>query len=203
MTHDIPTSASATPTPHSHRVCPWFLGHLLANPLRRLVESPERLLGPFVTPGMTVLEPGCGMGFFSLPLARMVGPDGRVLCVDLQEKMLDGLRTRAHRAGVSDRIETITCPSSDLGIDTWLGKVDLAVVIHMLHEVPDGPALLRQLHAALRPGGRLLIMEPKGHVTPEQFAAARDAARAAGFVESAAVVPGRRLAMVLEKPAAQ
>lgn len=203
MTHDVATSAAATPTPHSHGVCPWFLGYVLANPLRRLLDSPERLLGPFVRPGMTVLEPGCGMGFFSLPLARMVGPDGRVLCVDLQEKMLDGLRTRARRAGLSERIKTITCPPSDLGIDNWLGKVDLAIVIYMLHEVPDGPGLLRQIYGALKPGGRLLIVEPKGHVSPAQFASARDAARAVGFVEGAAAIPGRRLAIVLEKPAAQ
>jgi len=181
-------------------VCPWFLGSLLANPLRKLFDSPERLLAPFVRPAMTVLEPGCGMGFFSLPLARMVGPDGRVLCVDLQEEMLNGLRKRARRAGLADRIETISCSSDDLGIDRWLGQVDLAVVIYMLHEVPDGPALLRQLYAALRPGGRLLILEPKGHVSPAQFASARDAARAAGFAECEAAIPGKRLAMMLEKP---
>jgi ubiquinone/menaquinone biosynthesis C-methylase UbiE len=143
------------------------------------------------------------MGFFSLPLARMVGPDGRVLCVDLQEKMLDGLRTRASRAGLSDRIEAIACPESDLGIGRWLGQVDLAVVIYMLHEVPDGPGLLRQIYAALKPGGRLLIVEPKGHVSPAQFESARDAARAAGFVECAATVPGKRLAVMLEKPGAR
>ncbi len=66
-----------------HGVCPWYLGYLLASPLRRLLENPERMLRPYVRPGMTVLEPGSGMGFFSLPLARLVGAEGRVVCVDL------------------------------------------------------------------------------------------------------------------------
>ena len=65
-------------------VCPFFMGYLLLNPLRKLLENPDRLLGPFVRPGMTVLEPGCAMGFFTLPLARMVGATGRVIAVDIQ-----------------------------------------------------------------------------------------------------------------------
>ena len=83
-------------------VCPWWLGPLLANPLRRLVQDPAAILAPHVREGMTVLEPGCGMGFFSLPLARLVGPGGRVVCVDLQRKMIEGLRRRAKRAGLLD-----------------------------------------------------------------------------------------------------
>jgi len=130
---------------------------------------------------MTVLEPGCGMGYFSLPLARIVGAEGRVVCVDLQRRMIDGLRRRARKAGVLDRIETAVCVSGDLGIGEWAGRIDLALVIHVLHEGPDTDRFLRQIHAALRPGGSLVIIEPKGHVTPEHFEAALTLAEAAGF----------------------
>jgi ubiquinone/menaquinone biosynthesis C-methylase UbiE len=130
---------------------------------------------------MTVLEPGCGMGYFSLPLARIVGAEGRVVCVDLQRRMIDGLRRRARNARVLDRIETAVCGSDDLGIGEWAGRIDLALVIHVLHEVPDTDRFLRQIHAALRPGGSLVIIEPKGHVTPEQFEEALTLAEAVGF----------------------
>ena len=50
---------------------------------------------------MTVLEPGPGMGFFTLELARIVGPEGRVVAVDVQPKMVEGLQKRARRAGLS------------------------------------------------------------------------------------------------------
>jgi len=164
-----------------HRVCPWYLGYLLASPLRRLLENPEKMLRPYVRPGMTVLEPGCGMGFFSLPLARLVGAEGRVVCVDLQQRMIDGLRRRARKAGVLDRIETAVCSTDDLGVGEWTGRIDLALVIHVIHEVPYADRFLRQIHAALRPGGTLVIIEPKGHVTPAQFEETLALAEAVGF----------------------
>ena len=87
------------------RVCPHWVGYLLINPLRKLFENPNKILGPFVQEGMIVLEPGCGMGYFTLPLARMVGPKGRIVAVDIQPKMLSGLRRRAQKAGLLSRIE--------------------------------------------------------------------------------------------------
>ncbi len=68
----------------SNRVCPWWLGYLLVSPLRRLFQDPTEIVRPYAGEGMTVLDVGCGMGFFSLPMARLVGDRGRVVCVDLQ-----------------------------------------------------------------------------------------------------------------------
>jgi ubiquinone/menaquinone biosynthesis C-methylase UbiE len=195
-----PGARDAATTSRRHSVCPWYLGYFLVSPVRRLLENPERLLQPFVRPGMTVLEPGCGMGFFSVPLARLVGPDGRVVCVDLQQKMIDGLRRRANRAGLSGRIETIVCGPDDLGAGAWTGRVDLALAIHVVHEIPDAARFFRQIHTALRQGGRFLIVEPKGHVTPAQFAVTIATAEAAGFTSDAAAPPvSKSLGVVLAK----
>jgi 2-polyprenyl-3-methyl-5-hydroxy-6-metoxy-1,4-benzoquinol methylase len=193
------TQGDKTRTGHAHRVCPWYLGYVLASPVRRLVENPEHLLQPLVRPGMTVLEPGCGMGFFSLPLARLVGPEGRVICADLQRKMIDGLRRRAKRAGLLERVEAVVCGPDDLGIGEWTGRVDLALAIHVVHEVPDVAGFLRQIHAALRPRGLFLIMEPKGHVTSAQFETTIAAAEAAGFTRGRVPPPSRSLAALLSK----
>lgn len=192
--------SEAAPTAHSGSVCPWWLGPLLASPIRRLLESPERLLRPFVMPGMTVIEPGCGMGFFSLMLARLVGPGGRVVCVDLQPRMIAGLRRRARRAGLQDRIRASVCPPGDLCLADVAVAADVAVVIHMLHEVPDQARLLADLHAALRPGGTLVILEPKGHVSHARFAASIDLAVRAGFRETDRTIAGHGPGAVLEKP---
>jgi SAM-dependent methyltransferase len=86
----------------STHTCPWWLGCLLVTPLRRLKENPARILAPYLRPGMIVLEPGPAMGFFTLELARLVGPGGRVVAVDLQEKMLAALRRRAQKAGLAE-----------------------------------------------------------------------------------------------------
>jgi ubiquinone/menaquinone biosynthesis C-methylase UbiE len=130
---------------------------------------------------MTVLEPGCGMGYFTLPIARMAGPAGRVVAVDLQPKMIEGLTRRARRAGLPDRIEAIACTDGSLGLADRPGVVDLAVVIHVLHEVRDREWFLEQLFDALRPGGRLLLLEPKGHVSREVLDAELAVAERAGF----------------------
>ena len=83
--------------------------------------------------------------------------------------MIDGLRRRAGRAGLLDRIEASVCTPGDLGLSRWLGQVDVAVAIHTVHEVGDARAFLGQIADALRPGGTLLFLEPRGHVSPEAF----------------------------------
>jgi len=74
--------------------CPWWLGCLLASPLRRLIESPQTRLAPYVRPGMLILEPGPGMGFFTLELARWVEPRGHVSAAAFQASL-----TRATTVG--------------------------------------------------------------------------------------------------------
>jgi ubiquinone/menaquinone biosynthesis C-methylase UbiE len=162
-------------------VCPWWLGPLLANPLRKLVHDPARILAPHVREGMTVLEPGPGMGFFTLELARRVGPAGRVVAVDLQPRMLAGLRRRAERAGLGSRIETRQASEASLGAEDLAGRVDLVVAFAMVHELPDQARFFEQARRALAPGGRVLLAEPSGHVSSAAFEATLTVAAAAGF----------------------
>ena len=66
----------------ANRTCPIWVGYLLASPLRKLLENPEKILKPHVNEGMKVLDIGSAMGFFSLPLAKIVSTKGKVVCVD-------------------------------------------------------------------------------------------------------------------------
>jgi SAM-dependent methyltransferase len=171
----------------------------MANPLRRLMESPEKLLADLVKPGMKVLEPGCAMGFFTLPLAKMVGDGGKVFAVDVQPRMLAGLNKRAAKAGLSGRIEARTCPENSLGIDDLAGQIDFCVAIHMVHEVPDASAFFNQAARALKPGGRLLFMEPSGHVNEQEFAQSLALAKAAGLEPDHSMKLGKGLRTLLVK----
>jgi ubiquinone/menaquinone biosynthesis C-methylase UbiE len=186
----------------AHRVCPWWLGYALINPLRRWREQPREILAGLVRDGMIVVEPGCGMGFFTLELARMVGPGGRVVALDVQPRMLAGLRRRAAKAGLADVIDARLVGPDRLGIDDLAGTADAAVALHVVHEVQDQRAFLGELAAALRPGGRLLVVEPAGHVTGEEFAATLAAAAASGLSRVEAPARGRSLEALFQKPAA-
>ena len=163
------------------QVCPFWVGYLLLNPLRKLLENPDKILGQFVREGMIVLEPGCAMGYFTLPLARMVGPRGRVIAVEVQVKMLSALERRARKANLVDRIELRQAGAEGLGVEDLSGQVDFAVAIHMVHEVPEQAFFFEELWKALKPGGKLLVIEPKGHVSEAQFEQTLTTAENAGF----------------------
>ena len=165
----------------SERVCPWWLGYLLVNPLRKLVHKPENILKPYIHEGMDVLEVGSGMGFFTLPMARLVGKSGHVVCVDLQERMIRSLKKRAVRAGLIDRIELRVSTPTSLGIDDLAEKVDFALLFAVVHEVPDATQFLSGIQRSLRKGGLLLFSEPAGHVSKEAFAATLSIAQSLGF----------------------
>jgi ubiquinone/menaquinone biosynthesis C-methylase UbiE len=150
-------------------ICPWYLGYLLASPLRRLYQHPEKILSPYLKQGMKVLEVGSGMGFFSLPMARIVGESGRIFCIDLQEKMLQSLRRRAVRANILGRMDMRLCSESSLQIDDLAGSIDFALAFAVVHEVPDQNLLLKEIYSSLKKDGLLLLSEPKGHVTKEKF----------------------------------
>lgn len=169
----------------AHGVCPWWLGYFLVTPLRRWRNNPPALLRPFVTSGMTVLEPGCGMGFFTIDLARLVGPGGRVIAIDIQRRMLDGLGRRARKAGVADRIDARLARADGLGIADVEGRVDFTLAFAMVHELPDTARFFAEVRSALKPGGTVLVAEPRGHVTESEFAAMLVAAKAAGFLTEA------------------
>jgi ubiquinone/menaquinone biosynthesis C-methylase UbiE len=165
----------------SERVCPWWLGYLLLNPLRKFLYKPENVLKPYIHEGMTVLEVGSGMGFCTLPMACLVGESGRVVCVDLQEKMIRAVKRRAVRAGLIDRIELRVCTPTSLGIDDLAQKIDFALVFAVVHEVPDAKRFLSEILGSLRKGGELLFSEPAGHVSREAFGATLSIAQLLGF----------------------
>ncbi len=181
-------------------ICPWWLGWILASPIRKLWQDPRTILRPYVADGMTVLEPGPGMGFFTLELARLVGARGRVVVVEVQPRMLQALQKRAHRAGLGKRIDARLGREASLGIDDLAGCVDFVLAFAVVHELPDAGSFFREAHAALRPGGRLLVAEPRLHVREAALARMLQWAQAAGFVvESRPGLPMSRSALLVKR----
>jgi ubiquinone/menaquinone biosynthesis C-methylase UbiE len=160
-------------------VCPWWVGYLLVSPIRRWFQDPDKILSPYISEGMTVLDIGPGMGFFTIPATRMVGDSGRVIAVDLQEKMLKSLVKRAEKAGLAGRIVAKLCEPDSIGVSD---PIDLCLAINVVHEVPDASALFSQIKAILKPTGRLLLAEPgRWHVSEKDFEGTLAKASTAGL----------------------
>jgi ubiquinone/menaquinone biosynthesis C-methylase UbiE len=162
-----------------HSVCPVERAGLLDGMLRRLFHNPKKILDPYVAEGMTVLDLGCGPGFFTMEMARRVGKTGKVIAADLQEGMLEIVKKKMTKAGLGDVVHLHQCPDGGVGVEE---ACDFVLLFYMLHEVPDTDALLREIRTILNPGGKVLVVEPKFHVSRDGFRAAIAEMERAGFV---------------------
>ena len=171
------TSRSLSSAAHQG-VCTWWMAYTFDNPLRRLLHKPQNVLGNYVKEGMTVMDLGCGMGHFSIGMAELVGSTGKVIAVDLQQKMLDIMYKRAQRAGLADRIFPDLGRADDIGVEE---PADFILAFWMVHEVPAQKKFFKHLKTLLVTDGRILIAEPKMHVTAEDFKKTINIAQSCGL----------------------
>lgn len=147
-------------------VCPVELSGSLDSRFRRWFQDPQKILSPYLKEGMKVLDVGCGPGFFSVEMAKLVGNSGKVYSVDLQQGMLDIVRKKIHGTDLETRITTIRCYDEHITIPE---KVDFILAFYMVHEVPGKNGLFASIKSLLKPQGRFLLVEPKFHVQRKDF----------------------------------
>ena len=162
----------------SFNIFPWWLAQSLDNPIRRLIHNPEKILRGYINQGQTVLDIGCGPGTFTIAMAKIVGENGKIIAVDVQDEMLQIVRKKAAKEGLDSRIITHKSGPDGIGISE---KVDFALAFYMVHEVPDAQAFLKEISNLLNPNGKLLIVEPKIHVSASAFRNTVDAAELVGM----------------------
>jgi ubiquinone/menaquinone biosynthesis C-methylase UbiE len=162
-------------------VCPWWLAYTFDNPFRRLLHNHKTIFKPHLQKGMTAVDLGCGMGYFSIGMARMVGDAGKVISVDIQQKMLDILQKRALTTGIGHRIHTHCATPDDIGLTHYSGMIDLALTFWMVHETPHIENFVAEIYSLLKPGGKYFLAEPNGHVSSVLFQRITTAAVRAGF----------------------
>lgn len=157
------------------RICSAIYG------LRKKYQNPNEVLQGYIAEGMTAADIGCALGYFTLPMAQMAGESGKIVAVDLQPQMLEELARKAKKLGLQERIKMICCSEHSLSIDQWKEQLDFALVFAVAHEVPDRERMFHELHSAMKKGARLLLAEPKGHVSEECFRESIEFARKNGF----------------------
>ncbi len=109
------------------------------------------------TPGAVVADIGAGQGFFTVRLADAVGAEGRVLAVDISASVLRSLKARVEREGYKN-VDVIEGAAADPRLPE--GSLDAALIVNAYHEMAEHQAMLEQIKKALKPGGRLVIVEP-------------------------------------------
>lgn len=140
------------------QVIPHFSGSHLMHLGRKMFEYPEHMLAALkIQPGMTVADVGVGIGYDTLRLARLVGPDGRVFASEVQYKMLHKLMKNASRHGLAQTITPVLASHHDANLPP--NSFDLILMVDVYHECIDPPAILKGLRRALKPNGRLVLVE--------------------------------------------
>ncbi|MEN6292082.1 MAG: class I SAM-dependent methyltransferase [Methanobacterium sp.] len=159
-------------------VCPYQRAWALDNWARRLLQNPYKIVGKYIKEGQVVMDLGCGPGFFSLAMANLVGEKGKVISVDIQDEMLQLVKRKSERQGLSSRVVLHKAQPEKLGISEI---VDFALAFYMVHEVPDKRNFLSEVASHLKPDGRFLIVEPKFHVSESNFESTLELARSVGL----------------------
>lgn len=123
-----------------------------------------------IAPGMTVADVGAGDGYFTVRLARRVGPEGRVVATDVVPEHLERLRARLTREGLSN-VDLVLGKFDDPALPA--GAVDVVLMVRMYHEIEQPYAFMWRLHDALKPGGAVAISErdrpTRDHGTPPRL----------------------------------
>jgi len=128
---------------------------------------------------MTVLDVGCGPGFFSIAMAQKVGKTGRVIASDVQEGMLQKLRDKIQGTELEARITVHRAKESKIGVTE---TVDFVLAFYVVHELSNHENFFAEIKSILRPDGRMLIVEPSFRVSRKDFAATIQQAQDAGFI---------------------
>ena len=170
-------------------VCSANHAFALDNFFRRLIQNPEKITGAYINKGDTIIDIGCGPGFFSTAMARMTGSGGRVIAVDLQNKMLEKVERKAQKLGLTGQMSFHKCAQDQLGFQEDV-KADFILAYYMVHETPDHDLFFMQVKKHLKSSGNFLIVEPPFHVGRKKFQEITDSAIRAGF--KVADKPGKK-----------
>lgn len=139
---------------------------VLEGRIRRLLHDPQKIVGKYIQPEMTILDLGCGTGYFTTEIAKLLDDSGKVIAADVQEGMLDILRQKLKGSELQHKIQIHKSRENDLGLNV---KVDFVLAFYAFHEMRYIDNVITELKDILKPTAKILIAEQKFHVPKQDF----------------------------------
>jgi len=163
---------------NNKRVCPVSRTRWLDARFRKWIHNPKKIVNGYLKDNMVILDVGCGSGFFTVELAKMINGSGKVIAADLQTGMLEKVKQKIQDTELESKIQLHKCGKNKIGVTE---KTDLVLAFYMVHEVPDQTRFFNEIRSILKPDGILIVVEPKFHVSEIEFEATVKKATTLGF----------------------
>lgn len=132
---------------------------------RRLVQNPNKILKKYIHPGMTVLDLGCGTGYFTTELTKLIQEEGKVIAVNVQKEMLERVQQKLQKNPLKNRIKVCHNKADTLP----QGKFDFVLAFYSFHEMEYIDEIIKDLKTKVKPTTKVLIAEQKFHVPQRTF----------------------------------
>lgn len=139
---------------------------MLESRFRRVLQNPKRILKKHIRQGMTVLDLGCGTGFFTLEIAKLLDGKGKVIAIDVQEGMLEIMKQKLKDSELKQQIQIINNKAQNLG---FTEKVDFILAFYSFHEMKYIDNIIQGLREIVKQETKILIAEQKVHVSKAMF----------------------------------
>lgn len=165
---------------NNNRVCPVEKAKMLDSWFRKLFQNPKKILRKYIKKGMTVLDFGCGSGFHTIEIAKLLDSTGKVIAVDFQEGMLNIVKNKMQGTELEKIVQLHKCEQDSIGISE---RVDFILAFYVVHEVPNQDKLFQEFKSILNQNGSILIVEPKFHVNKIEFGQMVNKLKNIGFKE--------------------
>ncbi|MFH0876334.1 MAG: class I SAM-dependent methyltransferase [archaeon] len=134
--------------------------------VRKIFQNPKKILGKYVKECMTVMDFGCGPGFFTLEIAKLVGKNGKVIAVDFQQEMLDIIKKKISGNIIEKIIVLHKSSATDIGVSE---KVDMVIAFYVIHELDNTKKFLSDIRHMLKKDAILFIAEPNFKISESEF----------------------------------